>query len=164
MGAGGADEESRAGADWVLGESFSFKYSKIIFHLFHYSLTLPDGASTESHLYKGYFKDFFDAQTEKVQEKINYALYLVTIAERTPRKFFKHLAGTDGLYEVRIEYNSNIYRLFCCFDEGKLVVLFNGFQKKTQKTPKAEIDKALKIRTEYFQNKINEQNEKYNNF
>ena len=64
-------------------------------------------------------------------------------------KGFARERGTDGLYEIRIEHKSNIYRLFCCFDEGKLVVLFNGFQKKTQKTPKKEIEIALKIKEEY---------------
>ena len=57
----------------------------------------------------------------------------------------------DGLFEARIKYQSNIYRVFCCFDEGRLVVLFNGFQKKTQKTPKKEIEKAMKLKKEYFQ-------------
>lgn len=63
------------------------------------------------------------------------------------------MTGTDGLYEVRVEVGSNIYRIFCCFDEGKIVVLFNGFQKKTQKTPQKEIDKALQIKDEYFNEK-----------
>jgi len=58
--------------------------------------------------------------------------------------------GNDGLFEIRIEFESNIYRVFCCFDEGNLVVLFNGFQKKSQKTPKKEIDKALRIKDEYY--------------
>ena len=71
------------------------------------------------------------------------------------KNFLKHITGTDGLYEVRIEYQSNIYRVFSCFDEGKLVVLFNGFQKKTEKTPRNEIEKALKLKNEYFENKIN---------
>jgi len=76
---------------------------------------------------------------------------MIRIAERIPAKFFKHLSGTDGLFEIRIEFQSNIYRIFCCFDEGDLVVLFNGFQKKSQKTPKQEIDKALKLKEEYFE-------------
>lgn len=63
------------------------------------------------------------------------------------------MTGNDGLYEVRVEVGSNIYRIFCCFDEGKIVVLFNGFQKKTQKTPQKEIDKALQIKDEYFNEK-----------
>ena len=65
----------------------------------------------------------------------------------------KHIEGTNGLYEVRIELGSNIYRIFCCFDDGRLVVLFNGFQKKTQKTPKSQIDKAEKLKNEYFNEK-----------
>ena len=73
--------------------------------------------------------------------------------DRVPEKFLKHLTGTDGLYEIRIEHKSNIYRLFCCFDEGKLVVLFNGFQKKTQKTPKGELEKALRLMQNYFEQK-----------
>jgi len=80
-------------------------------------------------------------------------LFLITIADRIPIKFFEHLTRTDGLYEIRIEFESNIYRIFCCFDEGKLVVLFNGFQKKSQKTPQKEIDNALKIKQEYFNDK-----------
>jgi len=59
------------------------------------------------------------------------------------------LEGTDGLYEIRVKNGSDIFRIFCFFDEGKLVVLANGFQKKTQKTPKQEIEKALKIKKEY---------------
>ena len=77
-------------------------------------------------------------------------LFTVTVAYRIPSKFFEHITGTDRLYEIRIEFESNIYRIFCCFDKGNIVVLFNGFQKKSQKTPKSEIDKALKIKKEYF--------------
>lgn len=78
-------------------------------------------------------------------------LFLVTHAERIPEKFLKHIEGQKGLYEIRVEVGSNIYRIFCCFDKGKLVVLFNGFQKKTQKTPKGEIELALKLMQEYFE-------------
>ncbi|MDQ0475667.1 type II toxin-antitoxin system RelE/ParE family toxin [Chryseobacterium sp. MDT2-18] len=65
----------------------------------------------------------------------------------------KHLSGTDGLYEIRIEYQSNIYRIFCCFDKGNLVILFNAFQKKSQKTPQQELDKAVRLKNEYFEKK-----------
>lgn len=109
--------------------------------------------------YKNYYKDFFDQQTEKVKDKFDYVLYLVTVAERIPKKFFKYIEGTDGLFEVRIEFEGNIYRVFCCFDAGKVVVLFNGFQKKTQKTPKKEIEKALRIKDEYFEDKKGGKNE-----
>ena len=64
------------------------------------------------------------------------------------------MTGTDGLYEIRVEYQGNIYRIFSSFDEGNLVVLFNGFQKKSQKTPTGEIEKALKIKAEYFNEKV----------
>ncbi|MHA8062171.1 type II toxin-antitoxin system RelE/ParE family toxin [Aquirufa beregesia] len=103
--------------------------------------------------YKDYFLDFFNDQTEKVKEKIDYVLYVITVTERVPKKFFEYLEGTDGLYEVRVEFQSNIFRIFCCFDEGKVVVLFNGFQKKSQKTPQGEIDRALKIKVEYVEEK-----------
>ena len=75
-----------------------------------------------------------------------------------PTKFFKSIEGVKGLFEIRVEYESNIYRIFCCFDKGNLVVLFNGFQKKTQKTPTKELNKAEKIMEEYF----NEQKENKN--
>ena len=104
--------------------------------------------------YKNYFREFFYAQKNNVQDKIDYVLFVVTVADRIPKKFFEHITGTDGLFEIRIEFESNIYRIFCCFDEGKLVVLFNGFQKKSQKTPQKEIDKAMKIKQEYFMDKI----------
>jgi phage-related protein len=103
--------------------------------------------------FKYYFKDFFDSLSEKVKDKIDYVLFLITVADRIPKKFFQYMEGTDGLFEIRVEFESNIYRIFCCFDEGKLVVLFNGFQKKTQKTPSNELDKALKIKREYFESK-----------
>ncbi len=104
--------------------------------------------------FKDYFLDFFDQQTEKVKQKIDHVLFVVTIADRIPQKFFQHLEGTDGLYEIRVEFQGNIYRIFCCFDEEQIVVLFNGFQKKSQKTPSGELDKALKIMNDYFEEKI----------
>ena len=103
--------------------------------------------------FRTYFRDFVDSLPKKVQEKINFVLFTISVAPRIPVKFFQHIAGTDGLYEIRVEFESNIYRIFCCFDRGKIVVLFNGFQKKSQKTPKSEIDKALKIKEEYFKGK-----------
>ena len=69
--------------------------------------------------------------------------------ERVPETYLKHFENTDGLYEIRVQLASDIFRIFCFFDQGQLVVLANGFQKKTQKIPKQEIDKALKIKKEY---------------
>ena len=103
--------------------------------------------------FKNYYLDLFNTQSEKVKDKIDYVLFLLTVADRIPKKFFEQITGYDGLYEVRIEFESNIFRIFCCFDEGNLVVLFNGFQKKTLKTPKKEIEKAMRIREEYLENK-----------
>jgi phage-related protein len=103
--------------------------------------------------FRTYFEDFVNSLSKRVQEKIGYVLFTITVSPRIPSKFFEHLTGTDGLYEIRVEFESNIYRIFCCFDHGNLVVLFNGFQKKSQKTPKSEIDKALKIKEEYFKSK-----------
>ena len=103
--------------------------------------------------YKDYFTDFYSKQNKNTQEKIAYVFKLVRQAERIPKKFFTHLKSTDGLYEIRIEYQSNIYRIFCFFDEGRLVILLNGFQKKSQKTPKKEIELAEKLKKEYFNEK-----------
>lgn len=103
--------------------------------------------------YKNYFLDFYEAQTVKVQEKIDYVLDLIATVERVPEKFLKHLEETDAFYEIRVKQGSDIFRIFCCFDEGKLVVLFNGFRKKSNKTPKNEIEKAEAIRQEYFNKK-----------
>jgi phage-related protein len=100
-----------------------------------------------------YFVDFYLEQSQKVQTKIEYVFKIIRTVQNVPEKFLKHLVGTDGLYEIRIEFEGNIFRIFCCFDKGNLVVLFNGFQKKTQKTPKKEIDMALKLKDEYFNSK-----------
>ncbi len=104
-------------------------------------------------LYKDYFQDFYLAQTDTVRNKINYCVNMVKTLDRVPVKILKFIEGTNGLYEIRIEIGSNIFRVFCCFDEGALVILFNGFQKKTQKTPGREIDKALRLMNEYFKEK-----------
>ncbi|MFC5281923.1 type II toxin-antitoxin system RelE/ParE family toxin [Pedobacter alpinus] len=99
--------------------------------------------------YKNYFLDFYESQTDKVQAKIEWTLNLIKVTPKVPEKFFKHMQGTKGLYEIRVEVGSNIYRIFSFFDKGNLVVLGNGFHKKSQKTPKQEIEKALKIMEEY---------------
>jgi phage-related protein len=92
-------------------------------------------------------------QDQKVKGKIQYVFELIRQVDQVLEKFLKHLTGTNGLYEIRIDYQSNIFRIFCCFDQGKLVVLFNGFQKKTQKTLRTEMDKAEKLMQNYFNNK-----------
>ena len=103
--------------------------------------------------YKNYFEAFLTKQRQKVREKIIWTFLLIEEVEQVPETYLKHVEGTNGLYEIRIQFAGDIFRIFCFFDEGKLVVLANGFQKKTQKTPKQEIVKALKIREEYYENK-----------
>jgi phage-related protein len=98
-----------------------------------------------------YFTDFYNELDWKVKVKVTQVLELIKQVDRVPDKFLSPMTGYEGLFEVKIEYESNIYRVFCCFDEGKLVVLFNGFQKKTQKTPKKEIEKAMRLKKEYFE-------------
>jgi phage-related protein len=100
-------------------------------------------------LYKDYFTDFYLKQRQKVKDKIIWTFRLIETLQKVPEDYLKHLEGTDGLYEIRVRQGSDTFRIFCFFDEGKLVVLANGFQKKTQKTPKIEIEKALKIKQEY---------------
>jgi phage-related protein len=100
--------------------------------------------------YRNHFYDFFNKQSEKAKEKIDYVLFLITHIEKVPEKFLKHLEGQKGLYEVRVEHGNNIFRIFCCFDKGKIVVLLNGYQKKTQKTSHKEIEMANKLKQEYF--------------
>lgn len=99
--------------------------------------------------FKRYFLDFYEEQPDNVQAKIEWTLNLIRVTRQVPEKHFKHMEGTKGLYEIRVEVSSNIYRIFSFFDKGNLVVLGNAFQKKTQKTPKPEIERALKIMEEY---------------
>lgn len=101
--------------------------------------------------YGGYFEDFYSSLNARVQKKVDYGLLLLATEDRLPVKFVKSIR--DGLFELRTELEGNIYRVFFIFDEGKIVVLFNGFQKKTQKTPSNEIDKALKIKDDYYAHK-----------
>jgi len=103
--------------------------------------------------YKRYFLDFYKKLPQDVQAKIEWTLQLIKVMKNVPEKYFKHIEGTKGLFEVRVEVSGNIYRIFSFFDKGNLVVLGNAFQKKTQKTPKAEIEKALKIMEEYYHEK-----------
>lgn len=106
-------------------------------------------------LTNNYFEEFLNKRPTKVQDKVFKIIEAIETLERVPSNYLKHLVGTDGLYEARVKLGSNIWRVFCFFDEGRLVILLNGFQKKTQKTPKSEIDKALRIMNEYYYDKTN---------
>ena len=103
--------------------------------------------------YKEYFEEFFIKQRNKVRAKIIWTLELVEELERVPEIYLKHIENTDGLYEIRVQQGSDIFRIFCFFDQGNLIVLGNGFQKKTQKTPRKEIERAINEIIKYdFQN------------
>ncbi len=106
--------------------------------------------------YKDYFDDFFKQQSRKVQDKIIKILDILETVERVPITYLKYIEGTNGLFEVRVQLGSDIFRIFCCFDGNRLVVLFSGFQKKTQKTPTKEIERALRIMDEYYNEKESE--------
>lgn len=108
-------------------------------------------------LFKSYYKDFYVAQPDDVRHKINFVLRLIETQRIIPKKFFRIIESSDGIYEIRVEVESNIYRIFCCLDKGAVVVLFHGFQKKTQKTPLKEIKRAEAIKKEYFNSKEEEQ-------
>lgn len=101
--------------------------------------------------YGGYFEAFMETLTEKEQDKVQYGLLLLKTQERLSAKFVKIVR--EGIFELRTEYNGNIYRVFFIFDDGNIVVLFNGFQKKAQKTPDSEIEKAIKIKEAYYADK-----------
>ena len=100
-------------------------------------------------LYKNYFSEFYEKQKQKVKDKILWTFRIIETQQQIPTDYLKHMEGTEGLYEIRVQQGNDIFRVFCFFDEGRIIVLSNGFQKKTQKTPKNEIEKALKIKKEY---------------
>lgn len=106
--------------------------------------------------YKSYFEDFFKERNRKEQDKIIKVLDILEQVERVPSNYLKYIEGTNGLFEVRVQSGNNIFRIFCCFDGNKMVVLFSGFQKKTQKTPPGEIARAERIMTEYYNDKYKE--------
>ena len=104
----------------------------------------------EIYYYKDYYMNFFEPLKPEVKKKFNWTLQLITLLEYVPEKYFKHLSNTSGLYEIRVEVGTDIYRVFDFFDKNKLLIIGNGFQKKSQKTPKSEIEKAERIKKQYF--------------
>jgi len=123
-----------------------------VLHFRETLLILPVDNKTKNRtiiFYKDYFQEFFAKQNKKVKAKIVWTFDLIEDMQRVPANYLKHIENTDGLYEIRVQSGSDIFRIFCFFDKGQLVVLANGFQKKTLKTPKQEIESALKIKAEY---------------
>ena len=107
----------------------------------------------ELFFYKNYFREFFESLSPKVQKKVLWTLRVIEEVDRLPEIYFKHLQSTDGLYEVRVRCGSNIFRIFCFFDDNNLIIIGHGFQKKTQKTPLQEIEKAKAIKKSYYEEK-----------
>ena len=101
--------------------------------------------------YKTYFRDFIQSLTDAEARKVFYVIDMLKTQERVNTKFVKYLH--DEIYELRAEHGGNIFRVFFIFDNGNVVMLFNGFQKKTQKTPEREIDKAIQLKKEYYAGK-----------
>jgi len=108
--------------------------------------------------FQDYYWDFYNKQSTSVKTKIDYVMHIIMTVEIIPKKFFKHVE--DGIYEIRIQSGSNIYRVFSFFDEGKLIILLHGFTKKTQKLPRKEIDKAVKLRRVYYESKYPKNNKR----
>lgn len=106
--------------------------------------------------YKHYFIDFVKSLSEKMQDKVVKTIQYVETLQIVPEKYLKHIEGTRGLYEIRVKFSNNIVRVFCFFDGEKMVILLSGFQKKTQKTPQKEIDRAVRLMQEYFNEKEKE--------
>lgn len=105
----------------------------------------------ELYFFKNYFEVFFEAQTDKVKKKIIWTLRIIEEIDRIPETYLKHLKNTTGLYEIRVQVGSNIYRIFCFFDLDNIVVVGHGFHKKTQKTPKLQIERAEQTKKEYYE-------------
>jgi phage-related protein len=103
--------------------------------------------------FKSYFHEFYDAQKTKVQKRILWTLRVIEELDRIPEIYFKHLEGTDGIYEIRVQSGRDIFRILCFFDEKNIVVIGHGFQKKTQRTPGREIERGQKIKRKYYEEK-----------
>jgi len=112
-----------------------------------------DNKVREVIAYENHFEDFLLKQDKKVQDKIFKVIEIIETYEQVPSQYLKSIVGTKGLYEARVKLGSNIWRVFCFFDKGKLVILLNGFQKKSQKTPSKEIKKAEKLMNQYYHDK-----------
>ncbi|MBP5488481.1 MAG: type II toxin-antitoxin system RelE/ParE family toxin [Bacteroidales bacterium] len=104
-------------------------------------------------VFEDYFKEFRKTLDRETLKKIYQVLTFIMMIEEVPVKYLKAVKGRKGLFEIRVEQGNNIYRVFCCFDEGNLVILFNGFQKKTQKTPVEQLDRAEALMKKYYEQK-----------
>ena len=114
---------------------------------------MKENFSRNIFYYKSYYLNFYKILDNNVKRKFNWTLKLISTLERVPIKYFSHITNSSGLFEIRVEVGSNIYRVFSFFDKGQMIILINGFQKKSQKTPKKEIERAEKLKKQYFDEK-----------
>lgn len=121
----------------------------MIYQLLYYLCIMKK--AREIFYYKDYFISFYLSLESGAQKKIDYVLQMLKMQERVNERFVKFIR--DGIFEIRASHNGNIYRVFLIFDDGNIVILFNGFQKKSQKTPKSEIEKAMRLKQEYYAGK-----------
>lgn len=105
------------------------------------------------YFYKAHFERFFNKQSKKVQDKILWTLKVIEELNKIPEQYLRHVKNTSGLYEIRVQVGNDIFRIFCFFDYDNIIVVGHGFQKKTQKTPGKEIQRAERIKQEYYENK-----------
>ncbi len=109
-------------------------------------------------VFEDHFKEFRKTLDRETLKKLYQVLTLIMSVESIPSKFLKAIKGRKGLFEIRIEQGNTCIRIFCCFDEGNLIILFNGFQKKTQKTPVEQLDRAETLMKKYFDQKNEQSN------
>jgi len=114
---------------------------------------MKDKFRRELYFYENYFYKFYEPLPKIVKEKIVWTLNLLTVLDKVPIRYFKHITGSSGLYEILVEMGSNIFRVFSFFDKGDLIVVVNRFQKKSQKTPRSEIKYAEQLKKKYFNEK-----------
>jgi phage-related protein len=100
--------------------------------------------------YENHYLDFFEKLKPEVKKKFNWTLQLIATIDRVPEKYFKNMTNSTGIYEVRVEVGSDIFRVFGFFDKGNLIILVNGFQKKIRKTPGGELTLAERLKAQYF--------------
>ena len=114
---------------------------------------MNDICCREIFYYKDYYLDFFSTLKPEVQKKINWTLQMISTVERIPQQYFRHIINSNGIYEIRVQVGTDIFRVFSFFDKGNLIILINGFQKKTQKTLPKELELAIKLKKQYFDEK-----------
>lgn len=97
---------------------------------------------------------FLDPLPGKVAQKVTWVLKLIEDLDTVPTTYFKKLVGTEEIWECRIAFGSNTYRIFCFFEGNSVIVLTHGFMKKSQKTPKTEIEKTEAYRRDFLKKRI----------